>query len=126
MRFDGYADDGARLRMRQLIHLGSEARIIGGVLNQQGLAVLSHPTGHTLAQLQANIPELFRAGADGNLEIQLLRVLIQHQQRPGIRLEQIAYFFHDGLKNLLQVEGREKRLPHLVKEREAFDLTSQF
>ena len=62
MRLDGHADDRARLGVRQLIHLGREARIIAGIFHQHGLAVLSHPPRHSLTELQANIPELFRAG----------------------------------------------------------------
>ena len=51
MRFDGYADDRARLGVRQLIHFGREARISGGVFNQEGLAVLSHPPRYSLTEL---------------------------------------------------------------------------
>src|SRR5712692_8649118 len=84
---DGDTDDRTGIRQGHLVKPVRKPGIFLDVLHQDWLAALRHPSGYPLAQLQPHVFQLVGASSDGNLEVKLLRLLIQHEKRPGVRLQ---------------------------------------
>ncbi len=84
-----------------------------------------HPAGNALPDLQPHVLQPLRARADRDLEVKLMGFLVEHQQRPRIRLQQVADLLPDGLEDLLLIDIGKQRLTDFMKKGEAFDLMLQ-
>src|SRR5580704_4409276 len=116
-KFYGNGDDRLRLGFRLFVHLAEKARVLGSVRHDHGFSVLSHPSGDSLPDLNANIFQRLRSLADRQLEVEFLFGLIQQEQRPVVRAQKLVYFLHDGAKNLVELQRRRQRLPQLLEDR---------
>ena len=121
-RFEWHADDRTRLPLRHLIDPLCEARIVIHVWNQQRLAVFGDPSSDAFSDLKTDAFECVSCIADGNGEVQLVFLLIDHQQRPGVRTEEDRHLFHDGLQNGVEVERRREGFRDIVEDTDLFHL----
>ena len=80
--------------------------------------MLRHPAGDSLPHLDPHVLQRLRALAHRQLEIQLLLDFIDEKERPGIRAQKFVDFFHDGAKDLIELQGGSKRLAQLVEHRD--------
>ena len=93
-----------------------DARIVLRLGNQQGLAVLRHPAGHSLAHLHAQIAQRHLFSARGNRIVELLARFIHHQQRPQLCLDEPFHLLDDGAQNRFQIAARGQRARYLVED----------
>src|SRR5580698_7802539 len=112
----GHSDDGLRFGFRLFVNLGEEARVLRGVLDDDRLTMLRHPTGDSLPDLDANVFQGLGCFADRQLEIEFLLGLIQQKQRPVSRAQKLVNFLHDGAENLVELQRRRQRLPQLLED----------
>src|SRR5690242_8705782 len=104
--FDGHGNDGLRLCFGLFIDLAEEARVLGSVGDNDGLAMLRDPAGNSLADLDADVLESLRSFADCKLEVEFLFSFVEKKKRPIIRAEKLVNFLHDGAENLVKLQGR--------------------
>src|SRR6185437_5620384 len=76
---DRHGQDRARDEAALLVHPGGPARIGARVVDDLGLAGLGDGPGDALAQLEADLGELI-AEAEGDVEVKLLRRLVEEQE----------------------------------------------
>jgi hypothetical protein len=69
-----------------------------------------------LAHLDANVFQGLGGLAYCQLEVEFLLGLIQQEQRPVVRAEKLVDFLHDGAENLVELQGRGKRLPQFLED----------
>ena len=114
-------DDGPRFHFCLFVHLREKPRVLGGVGDHHDFAGLGHPAGYSLAQRYANFLERFGALPGGDLEKEVVSFGINQQERPSVWVEHLFNLFHDGVQDLVELQGRGERLPHLVKDGEFAD-----
>ena len=78
--------------------------VFGRIRHHNHFAGLRHPSCQTLADLDANILQRFRALPSRNLKIKLLLFNIHQQKRPGVRPQNLIDLFHDGAKDLIKLK----------------------
>ena len=110
------AEDGAGLPAGHLVDARGEALVLGDVGDDQGLAVLGDPSGDAFADAQADGLEGLAGVSDGNGEVELVMLIIGHEQAPGVRLEVGGDLLHDGLQDGVEVQGRRERLGYVVED----------
>src|SRR4029077_20930468 len=76
----------------------------------------SHPASDSLPHLDANVFQRLGGLANRQFEIEFLLGLIQQEQRPIVRAQELVDFLHDGAENLVELERRRQRLPQLLEE----------
>ncbi len=106
--------------------VGCKPRIVLGLGNNQRLAMLRHPAGHAFAHLHAQTVERRLFPARGNRVVELLLGLVQHQQRPQLRLDDPLHVFEDGAQNGVQVEARGERARQLVEDKQICERDAAF
>ena len=83
--------------------------------------MLGNPAGHAFAHLDAQAAEccLLAAGGDGVVE--LLRLFVEHQQRPQLRLDEPLHVLEDGAQNRIEVKAGGERSRQLVEDQQIRD-----
>ena len=81
---EGRAEDGAGLELRLAVEAAGEARVLRGVVDDGGLARLGHPARDPLADLDAEGGDVLALLPQGQLEGELLLLLVHHEHRPGL------------------------------------------
>ena len=104
--------------LKLLIDLAEEARVFRGIGHHHGFAVLGHPAGNSLPDLDAHVFQRRGGFPDRQLEIQFLLGLIEEQQRPVFRAQKFIDLLHDGAENLIELQRRRQRLPQLLEDRD--------
>ena len=92
-KFYRHGDDGLRLHLGLFVDLAEKARVFRGVGHDDGFAVLRHPAGDSLPDLDAHIFQRLGSLADGQLEIEFLLGFVEQQQRPIFRAAETRRFF---------------------------------
>ena len=115
--FTGHGHDRPRLHLGFFVDLAEEARVLGGVRHDHHFAVLRHPAGDALAELDAHIFQRLRSFSDRQLKIKFLLGFIQQQQRPVIRPQKLVDLLHDRAQHLVELQRRRQRLPQFLEDR---------
>src|SRR5580765_6079956 len=118
------ADDGARFPLCDFIDALGETSVGVNVGYDQLLAVFRNPAGNAFADFQANVFECLGGIAHGDSEIELVVLLVDHQQRPGFRMEVFRHLFHDRLQDGIEIQRRSQGLSDIVKDVELLTLPS--
>ena len=113
-----HADDRLGLPARHFVEAPGEPRVVRHVWDDQRLTVLGDPPGDAFTYFHARIGQHLGRGAYGDGEVQIIFLLIHHQQRPGFRAEVFRHLFHDGLQDGIQVERGRQSLRHIVEDGE--------
>lgn len=121
--FERDADDAARLPLGHLVDTLGEAGIGVNVRNDEGFAVAGDPSGDAFAYLETQGFEGVGSRADGDGEVKLFFLLIDHEQGPGVWTEEERHLVHDGLQDGVEIEGRGERLGHVVEYGYLFQTT---
>ena len=95
-----------------------KSRIPSGVVDDGGLARLGDPTRDPLADLHAERRDVVRLFAQGQLEGQLLLLLVDHEHRPGLGRDELLDLAHDQLDDLARLEDRVRGLDDIGQDRE--------
>src|SRR5712664_3256422 len=111
----GHRDDRLRFGFCFFVDFPEESRVLCRVRHDHGLAVLRHPTGDSLPQLDAHVFQRLRGFAYRQFEVQFLRGFVEQQQRPVVRPQELVNLFHDGAENLIELQRRRQRLPQLLE-----------
>ena len=126
LRLQGNADDGAGLPLGVFIHPLGKARIVVNIGNNQGFTVPGDPAGNALAHSHADGFKRLRRIANGDGKVQLVLLLIHHEQRPGVGTEELGHLLHDGLENGIEIERRGEGLGHIIEDGDFFQLPFSF
>jgi hypothetical protein len=62
------------------------------------------------------------AASDGNGEVKLVLLLIDHEQRPGVRAKEDGHLLHDGLEDGIKVQRRREGLGDIMEDADLFHL----
>jgi len=109
---DDRADDGRYSRSGMV-----ESWIVRCFGNNQGFAVLHDPAGDAFADFDEQIPQRILLAPGSNGIVQLLRLLVEHQQGPQLRAHGVLHVFEDGAQNRIQIEARGQRAGELVEHK---------
>src|SRR3989304_5874536 len=117
-RDERHADYRLRREVGYLIGLFREARVLVDVRHEKGLSLPGYPAGHAFADLEPQVLELLRALADRYLELELARAIVQKEQRPVLRPQELAYLVHYFFEDFVKVKRRGECLTKLRKNGE--------
>src|SRR5690349_18014060 len=120
--FQGEADDGARLPLSHFVNPAGEALVVVNIRDNQAFTVAGDPAGNPLSYLKPHIFKALRGIADGDGEVQFVPLFVHHEQRPGIRTEVFRHFFHNGLQDGIQVQGRGQGLGNIMENTEFLEI----
>ena len=84
--------------------------------DDQWFSVFHNPSRQTLTGLQSECVYVLALFADGDGVIEFLRLFIQHDQRPCVRLEVGSDFLQDGLQNVVEVERGGQSFRDIMKD----------
>src|SRR6185312_8959780 len=118
---DVYNDPRFAKRIDVVDALGKSGIVID-VRHQQRFAVFGDPSGNPFPDLQADALERVGCIANGNGEIELVLLLIDHQQRPGVWAEEDGHLLHDRLQNGIEVERRREGPSDIMEDADLFHL----
>ena len=113
--FQRDADDGAGLPLGHFVDALGEAGIGIDVGNEEAFAVLGDPSGDAFAEFEADGLEGLGGVADGDGEIELPLLLVDHEEGPGVGPEVLGHLLHDGLEDGVEVQRGRQRLGDVVK-----------
>ena len=122
LRFERHADDRARLPLGHLVDALGEARIVVDVGHEERLAVFGDPSGDAFSHFEADAFECVGGVADGDGEVELVFLLIDHQERPGVGPKEDGHLLHDGLQNRIEVQRRREGFRDIVEDADLFHL----
>ena len=89
-----------------------EARVPVGVGNAKGLTARGHEPGNAVADLHADRAHL---SPDHDAAHELVPGLVEQVQRGAIGLEELGDLRENELEQIVEVEGRPERGPHLAQ-----------
>ena len=118
-RDEGGAEHGAGLELGGGVEAAREARILGGVVDDGGLARLRHPARDPFPHLHPEHGHVFALLAEGQLEGELLLLLVQHQDGPGLGGDELLDLGHDQLDDLARLQDGVGRLHDVGEDGQA-------
>ena len=95
-----------------------EAGILAHLRNNQALAVRRHPSRNAMADWNSETSQIGLGVPDGDRVVKLLAPLVQKQQRPCFRLEELLHLLHDRSQNCVPVERGSQRSRYIVKNQQ--------
>ena len=78
--------------------------------------MLGDPSGDAFADAEADGLEGGAGVSDGDGEVELVMLIVGHEQAPGVGPKVGGDLLHDGLQDGVEVEGRGERLGHVVQD----------
>lgn len=122
LRFERHADDRARLPLGHLVDTLGEARIVVNVRHEERLAVFSHPSRNAFSHFETDAFEGVGSVTDGDSKVELVFLLIDHQERPGVGPEEDGHLLHDGLQDRIEVQRGREGFSDIVEDADLFHL----
>ena len=95
-----------------------DPRIARSLGNNERFAVLCHPAGYALAHFHTKVAQRSLFATRGNSVVQVLLLLVEHEERPQFRLDDPFHLLEDCAQNGVQIKAGSQRTRQLVEDQQ--------
>ena len=112
------------VQVRMIPRERGPVRIERDIRHDERVPRCRHPARDTLPERNAQPAQGRRLLANRDRIVQVVGFLIDHQQRPAFRAEEVGHLIHDGQQNLFQIKCSRQRTRHVMEHPEVIHLAA--
>ena len=121
-----YGQTGNRMniQVRVFSREGRPVRVERNVRHDERVAAGCDPARNAFAERHSQTLEAFRIFANRNGVKKFIGLLVDHQERPALRPEELCHLVHDGAQDLFQFEARSQSARYIVEHPKVIHLAA--